>query len=193
MASFAEISNEGNENQQALEDLEAGDNPALPIPVPEDISSFWDISSEVPRPPIVSNGGRFLLPEEFISFLEPTRYAKSDALTSFNELARISFHIQAILNKIKLRRNICIHSSKIREKYHLLGKTILDTAKGLFLFIFDDFRGNKPLNVEATRAVPVQRKQVRAIAESVRAIQEEIACNKLNRVISENAQIGYQI
>ena len=192
MASFAAISNEGNENQQNLEDLVNGDNPTLPNPTPEDISSFWDISSEVPRSP-VSNGGRFLLPEEFISFLEPTRYAKSDALTTFNELARISIHIQAILNKIKLRRNICIHSSKIRDNYHLLGKTIIDTAKGLFLFIFDDFRGIKPLNIEATRALPVQRKKVRAIAESVRAIQEEIACNKLNRVISENAQAGYQV
>ena len=102
-------------------------------------------------------------------------------------------NIQAILNKIKLRRNICIHSSKIRENYHLLGKTIFDTAKGLFSFIFDDFRGIRPLNIEPTRAVPVQRKKIRAIAESVRAIQEQIACNKLNRVISENAEAGYRI
>ena len=185
MASLAEILNEGEENQENQQSLE--------VIAPEEIVSFWDISAEVPRPPTVSSGGRILRPEEFIVFLEPTRYAKSDALTSFNELARISMHIQAILNKIKLRRNICIHSSSIREKYHLIGKTVFDTSKELFLFIFDDFRGNKPLSVEATRAVPVQRKKVRAIAESVRAIQEEAACNKLNRVVSENAKIGYQI
>ena len=185
--------NEENEINQVLEEFGAGVDPPLPNPTPEDIFSFWDISAEVPRSPSVSNGGRFLLPEEFIAFLETTRYAKSDALTSFNELARISMNIQAILNKIKLRRNICIHSLNIRDRYQVLGKTILDAAKGLFLFIFDDFRAIKPLNIGPTRAVPVQRKQVRAIAESMRAIQEEIACNKLNRVISENAEDGYQI
>ena len=185
MASLAEILNEGEENQEIQQNSE--------ILTPEEIVSFWDISAEVPGPPTLSNGGRILCPEEFIAFLEPTRYAKSDALTSFNELARISMHIQAILNKIKLRRNICIHSSNIREKYHLIGKTVLDVSKELFLFIFDDFRGSKPLNAEATRAVPVQRKKIRAIAESVRAIQEEAACSKLNRVVSENAKIGYQI
>ena len=124
MASLAEILNEGEENQENQQSLE--------VIAPEEIVSFWDISAEVPRPPTVSNGGRILRPEEFIVFLEPTRYAKSDALTSFNELARISMHIQAILNKIKLRRNICIHSSSIREKYHLVGKTVFDTSRTVF-------------------------------------------------------------
>ena len=68
MASLTVISDEDNENQQNLEDLEPTVIPPLPTLVPEDISSFREYSAEVFRPPIAFNGGRFLTPEEFISF-----------------------------------------------------------------------------------------------------------------------------
>ena len=138
-------------------------------------------------------GGRPLTNDEFFNGLHFHREANERALVSLSSLARIGSQIQCVLHKIKLRRNVCIHSQKIREKLRLVATTLVSTSKGVFQFVFGDIHAYGNVNFDAPAVVTVQQKQVEAIAASVYAIQEEIACEKLNRVVAENAALGYRI
>ena len=83
---------------------------------------------------------------------------------------------------------------EIRDRFKILALTLKKVARGVFNNIFDEFCAEKHISVEdITEDNEVQCKQVRAISESARAIQREIACAKLNSVISENAAVGFQI
>lgn len=83
---------------------------------------------------------------------------------------------------------------EIRDRFKILAVTLKKVARGVFDNIFDEFCAEKHISVEEiSENNVVQCKQVRAISESVRAIQREITCVKLNRVISENAAAGLQI
>ena len=139
-------------------------------------------------------GGRPLTNDEFFQALHyQTRVANREALVSLARLVHVASQIQCVLHKTKLRRNVCIHSSTIREKFNLVAKTTVSAARGIFWFVFGDIRAASNVNFDAKTDVTVQRKQVEAIAASVLAIPEEINCEKLNRVVAENAALGYQI
>ena len=187
MVSFAEIS-------QPLSELQEHEN-TLPIPsqiLPEDqqvVRATWDLTFTLEPSPL--GRGRPLTNEEFFQALHYMREAHRNAFGQLGELVRIASNVQCILHKIKLRRNLCIHSQKSREKFQLVAKTVTSAARGIFKFIFGDIRAAGNVNFDALNDVSRQRKQVEAIAASVHAIPKEIKCDKLNRVVSENEAIGY--
>ena len=187
MASFAEISNTLSEPQDH-------DN-TLPIPtqiLPEDqeiVRATWDLTFTLEPSPL--GRGRPLTNEEFFQALHYIREANRNAFGQLGELVRIASNVQCILHKIKLRRNLCIHSQNSREKFQLVAKTITSAARGIFQFIFGDIRAAGNINFDARNDVSRQRKQVEAIAASVNAIRKQMKCDKLNRVVSENEALGY--
>ena len=76
----------------------------------------------------------------------------------------------------------------------VLKRTLKKVTCGIFVSAFGEFCAVSPINLDiTTEDVTVQAKEVAAIAQSVRAIQEEICCDKLNSVVAENAQFGYHI
>ena len=108
------------------------------------------------------------------------------------ELVGISTIVQNVLYQTKFKKHICVHSPKIREKFEILNRTLKKVAKGVFDYIFGDLSAVKPINLELlANGATVQYKQVKAVAESARAITKELACDKLNSVIRENAIAGY--
>ena len=157
------------------------------------VRDIWQLTSEIRAGPPIFDDCPPLSEAEILEALEILKAARDNAAVSLDNLVRLSTTIQCVLHKTKLKKFICVHSPKIREKFEVLAQTLKKVAKGVFDRIFSDFCAVEPINVEAlTHAVTLQDKQVRAIAESARAIQEELACEKLNSVVSENAVAHYR-
>ena len=152
------------------------------------VHNVYDLTSEIRAGPPIFDDCPPLSEAEILEALKILKSARDDAALSLTELVRISTNIQSVLHKTKLKKYICVHSPQIREKFEILAQTLKKVARGVFDYIFGEFCAIEPINVEAlTQAVTVQAKQVRAIAESARQIQSEMACAKLDSVISENA------
>ena len=163
-------------------------------PERQEINRVWNLTNTFARPPKRLKG-KPLSEDEILQALVVMREARSSASVSLGELVKISTFIQNILHKTKLKKHVCfLHMQEIRDRFKILASTLKKVAKGVFDDIFGEFCAEKHISVEdITEDNEVQCKQVRAISESARAIQREIACAKLNSVISENAAVGFQI
>ena len=163
-------------------------------PERQEINRVWNLTNAFAHPPKRLKG-KPLSEDEILQALVVMREARSNASVSLSELVRISTFIQNILHKTKLKKHVCfLHMQEIRDRFKILASTLKKVARGVFDSIFDEFCAEKHISVEEINEDDaIQCKQVRAISESVRAIQREITCVKLNRVISENAAAGLQI
>ena len=163
-------------------------------PERQEINRVWNLTNAFARPPKRLKG-KPLSEDEILQALVVMREARSSASVSLSELVRISTFIQNILHKTKLKKHVCfLHMQEIRDRFKILASTLKKVARGVFDNIFDEFCAEKHISVEEINEDnTVQCKQVRAISESARAIQREIACAKLDSVISENAAVGFQV
>ena len=163
-------------------------------PERQERNRVWLLTNSFAHPPKLLKG-KPLSENEILQALVVMRGARSSASILLGELVKISTFIQNVLHKTKLKKYVCfLHMEEIRDRFKILAVTLKKVARGVFDNIFDEFCAEKHISVEEiSENNVVQCKQVRAISESVRAIQREITCVKLNRVISENAAAGLQI
>ena len=175
------------------------DNP-IEITIPEDrqedivgaVHNVYVLTREIRAGPPIFEGCPPLSEDEIFQALVIVRNTREKAALLMAELVGISTIVQNVLYQTKFKKHICVHSPKIREKFEILNRTLKKVAKGVFDYIFGDLSAVKPINLELlANGATVQYKQVKAVAESARAITKELACDKLNSVIRENAIAGY--